>query len=152
MDSEYLKVKFPNHKIVNISNKTANQISEICFERGSEKNTILFMERNSKNEKYFKFVESKRKPETGAIKYLLVAENTYAVAKQKNYDSYILHLQRLFNNENSCPICFEEDLEEYLYCGQCATICCLSCFDKLENNICSICRHETFCIQRNSII
>ena len=151
MDVEYMKGKFPNYKVINLSNKTSDEISDIIEKTSNEKNLIKFIERKSKNEEYFKYVQSVHTKKIENFKYLIIEKNTHAISKEKNYDSRILHLQRTFNNENNCPICFEEDLREYVYCQKCATVCCLSCMDKLENIgpvCCSVCRHESFNIRR----
>ncbi len=149
MDVEYIKAKFPNYKVINLSNKTSKEISDICEKTSNEKNLIKFIERKLKNEDYFKFIESIHTTQIENFKYLIVEKNTFPISKQKNYDKTILHLQRTFNHENNCPICFEEDLKEYVHCKKCATPCCLSCIEKLENKICSVCRHESFFITSN---
>ncbi len=149
MDVEYIKGKFPNHKVINLSNKNYNEINDILEKTANEKNLIKFIERKLKNDFFFKVIESMHAKKIENFKYLIIEKNIYAISKEKNYNNRILHLQRAFNNENNCPICFEEDLREYVYCKKCATPCCLSCIEKLENKICSVCRHESFNIARN---
>ncbi len=128
MNIANLKLKFPQYKITDASNRTPQEIVRICSICDASKNILVFVERNSKNENYFKHCESVERTEIGTFKYMFLTDKTYLVYERTNYDSYLLHLQRIFNNENSCPICFDEDLKEYFFCNQCATVCCLSCY------------------------
>ncbi len=144
MNINNLKIKFPNYKITDASNRNPQQIIRICSICDTSKNLLVFIERNVINENYFKHCEKLGKAKIGTYKYMIITDKTYFVSNGENYENYILHLQRIFNNDNTCPICFGEDIKEYLYCNQCATMCCLSCFDQLENELCPICRHESF--------
>ncbi len=148
MDAEFIRAKFPKFKIINISSKGFSEMCDIVS-GDQENNTIIFIDRRTKNEDYFKHVEHLNKPDTRKLYYILVVKSIesrifHMLSDKDNYRNYILHLQRKLNNENNCPICFEENLKEHIYCQKCATVCCMPCSVKLENKICPICRHEKF--------
>jgi hypothetical protein len=147
MNIENLKIKFPNYKITDASNRTPEQIIRICKICDTVSNLMIFIERNAKNEDYFEVIENVENVRIGSFKYIILTEQSFFVNERDDYSSYILHLQRMLNNNTDCSICFEEKLKRYTYCNQCACACCMNCFDKLgEKNkpICPICRCESF--------
>ena len=149
MNIDYLKTKFPKYRLTDASNRSVQQIIRICSICNANKNIIVFLERNANNEEYFESFETECNREVGSSAYMLITYKTFLVNrtllvnKMTNYDNYILHLQRILNNENTCPICFDE-VVDYYYCDQCANICCLGCMATLKKKICSMCRYDTF--------
>ena len=142
MNIENLKSKFPLYKITDASDRTPEQIMRICRICDTVKNVLVFVKRNDKTEHFFRYNEQMEGSEIGTYTYIILTDKTFLVYERDDYTSYILHMQRMLNNDTKCPICFEEDMKEYLYCNQCASACCDSCFDKVD--VCSVCRCESF--------
>jgi len=143
MNIDNLKTKFPKYRLTDASNRSVQQIIRICSICDANKNIIVFLERNTTNEEYFELFETGGNVDVGSSAYMFITDKIFLVNRMNNYDNYILHLQRILNNENTCPICFDE-VADYYYCDQCANICCLGCMAKLEMKICSVCRCDTF--------
>ena len=143
MNIENIKQKLPNYKINNASQRNGDQISKISDICCADKNILVFIERNSINNSYFEIIEMVENLKKGNIKYLFLNEDNYYYAESLT-TSFLLHLNRILNKENECPICYEQDLTKYFFCSQCAILCCVPCFGKSENMVCSICRGETF--------
>ena len=143
MNIDNLRSKFPKYRKTDASNRSVMQIVRICSICDANKNVIVFLERNANNEDYFESFETDGNVKVGSSAYMIITDKTFLVNRMENYDNYILHLQRILNNENTCPICFDE-VNDYYYCDQCAYICCIRCMDMLETKICSVCRCDTF--------
>jgi hypothetical protein len=100
MNIENLKAKFPNYKITDASNRTNDEIikiSDICC---SNKNILVFIERNSKNNDYFNFIEMVEGLSNGNTKYIILNEDNYYYNSSLS-NSFILHLKRKLDGEIS---------------------------------------------------
>ena len=143
MNIDTLKTTFPKYRITDASNRTNDEIVKISSICCSNKNILVVIERNSKNNEYFDFIEMIDRICNGDIKYIIFNEDNYYYHTSLS-NAFILHVKRILDHENECPICFEQCFDNYFFCSQCATICCLPCYSKCENKICSICRCDKF--------
>ncbi len=144
MNIENFKRKFPNYKITDASDRTPEQIIRICKICDKVNNVLVFIERNKKNESYFEFIETMESITAGSFRYIILTDQSFYVHQRDDYTSYIMHLQRMLRNEIQCPVCFDEKINEYVFCNQCACACCTVCYKKMYVKLCPTCRNDTF--------
>ena len=96
MNIENLKVKFPNYKITDASNRTNDEIVKISSICCLKKNILVVIERNSKNDDYFYCIETIEGLYHGDMKYIILNEDNYYFNSSLS-NSFVLHYT---SNEN----------------------------------------------------
>ena len=143
MNMDNLKKTFSRYKITDASDRTNDEIVKISSICCLKKNLLVVIERNAKNDDYFVFVEMIEGISTGKIKCIFLNEDNYYYHTSLS-TPFVLHLKRILDGENECPICLERISDKYFICNQCAHICCVPCFAKCESSLCSVCRCDSF--------
>ena len=145
MNIENIERIFPQFKITDASNRTPEQLSRIQKISAEVKNSFVFIKRNEKNVDFFMFYERIDNEVIGSYEYIiLTVSHIHFIHKRNDYTGYLLHLKRLYNDEIQCVVCMEEKLKNFIFCNQCACVCCCECFNKIESDACPMCRYESF--------
>jgi hypothetical protein len=139
-----LKMALPNFTINNSSNRDINQllrITEICHKID---NLIVLIERNEKNEDYFRLTELTQNTTEINLIFLNKDDIYYYFIENNNYDITIMSFKRRLLNEIECVVCMEKCINKFYLCCKCGHQIHKLCFEKCTKQICSICKYNHF--------
>jgi hypothetical protein len=150
---ELLKINFPTYKINDASNASIVgllKIAEICKVRYD---IMVFIERNEKNNDYFKFAEKNERIKNNVIDneditiIIMNMDNFVYFRKSYNIDIDIIrHIQKNLIIDAYCPICYSEKTFEnpHFNCMTCNSSYCYDCIYKSFkiDNKCPYCKAD----------
>jgi hypothetical protein len=142
---EILKNKLPNYKITNASNRFSYEIIKIIELCHNIDKLLVFIQRNEKNEDYFKYTEENFNTEKINIIFLNKDDiYYYDIENEDKISITIMSLKKKLLNEIDCVICLEKCINNYLSCSQCGNFIHQSCLNQCSKLICSICKYNGF--------
>jgi hypothetical protein len=145
-----LNENFEKYIINNSSNRTMDEILKITQICQKCENIIAYIERNTKNEEYFKYIELyenlKGTKDINKIKIIILNKENYVYFRNLKYDEKTTTrmIKKSLIDENECVICYEDNEISKITCEQCCLYFCNNCLQKMGNCkiVCPICKND----------
>ena len=142
---QILKTHLPNFNINNSSNRNIDELLRIIALCHKIDKLLVFIERNEKNNDYFKITEITQN--TKKINLIFLNKDDiyyYYIENKDKLNITIMSLKRKLYNETECVVCMEQCINKYYMCSRCGYQIHYICFEKCVKKCCSMCKSNHF--------
>ena len=139
-----IKNALPNFNINNSSNRSFEELMKIIGLCHKLDTILVFIERNEKNDNYFKMIETTQNSKEINLIFLNRDDIYHYYIENNNNDIAIMSLKRKLYNETECVVCMETCNNKFYICSKCGHKIHVICLAKCVTHICSVCRNNSF--------